>query len=430
MDAQKTSKKSRIGTWVWILLVMVGLAALCVIVGRPFILQVTDQAGPFYITFSTADLDGDGDKDVLVHNMRKPARFEAWSGGTLWINQGRAQGGEAGSFTYRRNDIEGGWASTLTDLDGDGDPDVLIFYGNRITLGINQGGKQEGEAGVFKPVADIPTPTHQLGQYGVLLTGDIDGDGRIDALLLGRGHSYGWVNQPYPDNVSWTWLNELRANGLFTMDTTKIEALKGLSVGGAALGDVDGDGDPDLITAVSPSEEDSMSGSTALVLLNNGRGSFSDSGQQLAVKGSNSAALGDLDEDGDLDAILGTGGGAAIFTNQGGLQGGETGRFVAVEAGIPGGKTRSVHLADIDNDGDLDALVAGGQQARLWWNDGTGRFKQAKQSFPCSERQDVTVADLNGDGEEDIFVGEYDNRAWVWVNEGDRGFRKEEIDSD
>ena len=84
----------------------------------------------------------------------------------------------------------------------------------------------------------------------------------------------------------------------------------------------------------------------------------------------------------------------------------------------------------MDNDGDLDALVAGGRQARLWWNDGKGQFNQAEQSFPCNERQDVTVADVNGDGWEDIFVGEYDNRAWVWVNEGEGSFRRVEADPD
>ena len=147
MDGKETARKSRRGAWVWALVGLaglLGLAAICAWVALPFMLQISDQAGPFYITFSPADMDGDGDTDVLVHNMRKPGRFEACSGGTLWTNQGGAQGGEAGIFTYRRNDIEGGWASTLADLDGDGDPDVLIYDGSRIILGINQGGKQGG----------------------------------------------------------------------------------------------------------------------------------------------------------------------------------------------------------------------------------------------------------------------------------------------
>jgi hypothetical protein len=419
METQKTSRKSRTSAWVWALLVMVGLAALCAVVAWPFMLQISDQAGPFYITFSPADMDGDGVTDVLVHNMRKPGRFEAYSGGTLWTNQGEGQGGETGKFTQRLNDIEGGWASTLADLDGDGDPDALVYDGSRIIVGINQGGKQGGAGGVFKRFVDVPVADPGYGEYGVLLTGDIDGDTRVDALLLGRGHSFGRDEQPFPDNFSWTWLNKVKANGLFETETSEVEALKGLSIAGAALGDVDGDGDLDLAAAVSPSAVDTMSGSSLVVVLNDGQGSFSNSGLRLSAPESTSIALGDVDGDGHLDALVGTGGGAVIYTNQGAA----AGTLEAAETGIPGGKTRSVHLADMDNDGDLDALVAGGRQARLWWNDREGRFSQAEQSFPCSERQGVTVADFNGDGWLDIFVGQYDKRAWVWVNVGEGRFK-------
>jgi hypothetical protein len=138
----------------------------------------------------------------------------------------------------------------------------------------------------------------------------------------------------------------------------------------STLADLDGDGDPDLAVLVSPSAQDSMSGSDMVVLGSDGQGNFSDTGQRLRARESSSVALG-----------------------------------------------------DVDGDGDLDALVAGGRQARLWWNDGEGHFSPAKQSCPCNARQDITVADVNGDGWEAIFVGEYDNMAWVWVNEGEGRFR-------
>jgi hypothetical protein len=326
---------------------------------------------------------------------------------------------DSGRGARRRDGYEGGWASTLADLDGDGDPDALVYDGSRIIVGINQGGKQGGAGGVFKRFVDVPVADPGYGDYGVLLTGDIDGDTRVDALLLGRGHSFGRDEQPFPDNFSWTWLNKVKANGLFETETSEVEALKGLSIAGAALGDVDGDGDLDLAAAVSPSAVDTMSGSSLVVVLNDGQGSFSNSGLRLSAPESTSIALGDVDGDGHLDALVGTGGGAVIYTNQGAA----AGTLEAAETGIPGGKTRSVHLADMDNDGDLDALVAGGRQARLWWNDREGRFSQAEQSFPCSERQGVTVADFNGDGWLDIFVGQYDKRAWVWVNVGEGRFK-------
>jgi hypothetical protein len=46
-------------------------------------------------------------------------------------------------------------------------------------------------------------------EYGVLGMGDGDADGRVNALLLGRGHSYLPEGLPYPRNVFWIWSNKL-----------------------------------------------------------------------------------------------------------------------------------------------------------------------------------------------------------------------------
>ena len=51
--------------------------------------------------------------------------------------------------------------------------------------------------------------------------------------------------------------------------------------------------------------------------------------------------------------------------NQGGAQAGPAGRFIASDHGIAGSQTRNVLLADLDGDGDLDALVVGKRRAEL-----------------------------------------------------------------
>ncbi len=405
------------------LAVLVVLAVCYARVVHPFLLQITDQAGPWYLTFSPADLDLDGDLDLLVHNMRKPGKFEAWAGGTLWINQGSLQGGQVGQFFYRRNEIEGGWASTTADLDGDKDPDVLVYNGSGLILGLNQGGEQKGQAGVFTRTASVARPNMGVEEYGVLVVGDIDADGRVDALLLGRGYSYVPEGQPYPGNVSWIWLNKASPDGHFGNDTDIIAALDGLTVAAAAMGDLDGDGDLDLFAVTSQSEAKSMNGSTVHLLLNNGTGSFSDSGQRFLAEDSSSVALGDLDSDGDQDALLGYGGGALVLINQGGAQAGQAGRLIASDHDLAGNTSRSVHLTDLDGDGDLDALVAGKRRGTLWWNDGQGRFTRAAQTIPCSEQQDLTIGDFNGDGRQDIFVARYDKQSIVWFNDGQGNFK-------
>ncbi len=80
-----------------------------------------------------------------------------------------------------------------------------------------------------------------------------------------------------------------------------------------------------------------------------------------------SVDVGDVDNDGDLDVVVANGGDAGeqpnrIFINQGGLQGGVTGSFVEETAtrfaGVPNDTSRDADFADIDLDGDLDILIA------------------------------------------------------------------------
>ena len=160
-----------------------------------------------------------------------------------------------------------------------------------------------------------------------------------------------------------------------------------------------------------------------MILLNDGAGHFSDSGQHLSSAGASSLALGDLDHDGDPDILLGDEHGALAWINQGGRQGGQAGTFSASDDSISGSQTRNVVLDDLDRDGDLDALVVGKRRAALWWNDGQGHFTQARQSFPCSERQNLTTGDFNGDGWEDIFIATYDKTSQVWFDNGKGGFQ-------
>jgi hypothetical protein len=106
--------------------------------------------------------------------------------------------------------------------------------------------------------------------------------------------------------------------------------------------------------------------------LNDGSGDFVDSGQRLmnarmaGTAGSGAVALGDLDRDGDLDALVATSSGAAIWINQGGAQGGQAGVFADSGLRLGGGHIEDVFLADLDADGDPDAVVGGKAQASVW----------------------------------------------------------------
>jgi flagellin-like hook-associated protein FlgL len=175
--------------------------------------------------------------------------------------------------------------------------------------------------------------------------GDVDGDGDFDAFVANKGQS------------NKVWIND--GNGTFTDSG---QSLGTSDSRGVDLGDVDNDGDLDAFVA-NHNEADK-------VWLNDGNGSFTDSGQSLGSSSSYGVSLGDVDDDGDLDAFV------ANVLNQGNkpnevwLNDG-TGTFTDSGQSLGSSKSYSVDLGDVDGDGDLDAFVANRDQGnKVWINDG------------------------------------------------------------
>jgi hypothetical protein len=168
------------------------------------------------------------------------------------------------------------------------------------------------------------------------------------------------------------------------------QALGGETGNGLALGDLDGDGDVDAFVA-----NDYNAPEANQVWFNQGDGTFS-SGQALGTADGNAVALGDLDGDGDLDAIVATLSpiSAQVWLNQGGIQGGTEGIFAAGVA-LGASSAYGVALGDIDNDGDLDALVVGNSN-QVWLNNGSATFT-AGPVLPFLFSTSAALADLDGD---------------------------------
>ena len=148
-----------------------------------------------------------------------------------------------------------------------------------------------------------------------------------------------------------------------------------------ALGDVDGDGDLDIVTNI-------------FVLLNDGSGAFTDSGQSPGDFGGLSIALGDVDDDGDLDFVTGNTADNSVWLNDG------SGVFADSGQALGNGNTQSVALGDVDDDGDLD-LVTGngnllGEPNRIWLNNGSGVYTDAGQALGNSRSSSVALGDVDG----------------------------------
>lgn len=419
------------------------------VVGYLFVnVQLAETRGPYHITTDVADIDGDGDLDVIQANTRYEEVDTSFAGITWWINQG------GGKFTSANPEM-GGFSAAAGDVDGDGDPDLLVLDGYDLTLFLNQGGVQAGQSGEFKvhnPITPLNDWHGHMDMRGSVVLGDLNNDGQIDGFVAGC--CYLSVQQRPGEmeripSSSWVWINEWDPRGWLVRHTLNLTALDEVPVRAAALGDLDGDGDLDVFAAVGTPKPDGAGSLADRVLLNDGLGNLSDSGQRLSPEGttsrpgaanSTSVALGDLDGDGDLDALVGTAQGAILWINQGGIQGGQPGLFASTGqappvppsgqlsrplGGLPiaSGEISAIFLQDFNRDGNLDALIAGVDQADIWWNDGHAAFSRSNQHFSYSERHGIAVADFNGDGYVDIFAGVYAETYRVWFNQGDGTFQ-------
>ncbi len=144
-----------------------------------------------------------------------------------------------------------------------------------------------------------------------------------------------------------------------------------------------------------------------------GTGVFAADPQILGDHLSLGVALGDLDSDGDLDAVT------ANYTQANRVWLNSDGQFVDSGQELGGTVASSaVQLGDFDGDGDLDAFISNYNAAnRLWLNDG-GTFTDSGQSLGDHASTGVAVGDLDGDGDLDALVTNTQQANLVWINSG------------
>ncbi len=309
----------------------------------------------------------------------------------------------------------------LLDADGDGDLDVAVAVEN----GPNRLYRNEGR-GRLVFVADVFGTAS--GDHEHARVADFDRDGHMDvlfiaedteqhALFLGRGDG---TFQPAGDRLPAT----SQANGV-------------------AVGDVDGDGLPDIVIGNTTEGRDGPA--QPFLWLNDARrpGHFVDAtGSHLPSIDvqAQGVLLADLDGDGDLDMVIASQDPVnRLLLNDG------TGRFTDATARLGPQlptETREVHALDVDADGRLDLvffnLTSNNQawdkdpQTRLLINQGQARFKDETQARLPKHRFSSwggSVIDFNGDGAMDLVVGAIEVPGFVplqvqaWQNDGRGYFR-------
>ena len=356
------------------------------------------------------DLDGDGDLDGFLANGGDDTAFAD----TIWVNQGGLQNGQPGKFAASPQRL--GWQNSrsvaLGDLDGDGHLDAVTGGTGNFQVYLNQGGQQGGEPGQFSGNFLYKGSGSISGIWKVVL-GDLDSDGDLDVFAANccGGISSSSSETKLIPSYSQIWLNDGRGN--FTGSGQQL-GIQGSQA--AALGDLDGDGDIDVFSAndsaVIDAQGDLERNQPDRVWLNDGRGHFSDSGQRLGQFPSAAVALGDLDGDGDLDAFVATRGPALVWLNDGAARFTDSGQRLGDQ------RARSVWLGDLDGDGDLDSLVGSEEGAFIWLNDGSGRFAPSRQELIIPKYYATALGDLDGDGDFDLFAGYLNQGYGVWWNDG------------
>jgi hypothetical protein len=183
---------------------------------------------------------------------------------------------------------------------------------------------------------------------------------------------------------------------------------------------LDSDGDLDAFVA-----NDGLDGQGSAIWLNDGQGYFTASEQGLDSGWG--ITLGDLDGDGDLDALTTYEQFTKVWLNSGGIQAGTPGIFTHSGQSLDCGDDCFLSaLGDFDSDGDLDAFLGINGPNMVWLNGGDGVLRDSGQRLGDIFTIAVSVGDLDSDGDLDVLSGGWDGAVETWINDGTGTFAYKE----
>ena len=317
-----------------------------------------DVAGHLTADVTLADLDGDGDLDVLTANGRHWAEPDF---AFLNVRGGRLV--EAKPIGER---LGASYTIQAGDLDNDGDIDVVVVRDILPVLVL----ANDGNAGfsLIEEVAESGGPARSATLI------DVDGDANLDLIIVTRRGA----DRIYMGNGEGGFGSAVDLPG------------DGYGSTGIDAEDFDADGDYDLVIA-------KRDGAASVLLKNHGDGKF----QVFLLPGSEGdhrkAVFADMTGDGQADIILTSTTGRHLLY----VQSDDGTLTEPSEFGMVGDSVQAITAADIDADGDIDLIAGADGDNLLYFNDGSGTFR--RETLPSNANTyGVVAGDMNGDGALDL----------------------------
>jgi uncharacterized protein (UPF0548 family) len=359
-------------------------------------------------TFSVAvaDVNGDGKPDLLVTSLC--ASNTNCANGSVSVLLGNGDGTFQTAVSYGSGG-EGTFSVVVAEVNGDGKPDLLVANecgsNNNCANGSVSVLLGNGD-GTFQAALSYDSGGYYAFSVAV---GDVNGDGKPDLVVANLCVSGA--------NCANGLMAVLLGNGDGTFQAAVSYGPGGYAAYSVAVGDVNGDGKPDLVVANYCASNTNCTNGSVSVLLGNGDGTFQTavsyaSGGEYSL----SVAMADVNGDGKPDLIVANdcasnsncaNGSASVLLGNG------DGTFqTAVSFGSGGTYSYSVAVADVNGDGKPDLLVTnecssgctnGSVSVLLGNGDGTFQTAVSYVSGGVSA-QSVAVADVNGDGKPDLLV--------------------------
>ena len=340
------------------------------------------------ISIDYYDIDGDGDFDILSTSL--------YDDKVAWYENLDGLGNFGPQIIISQVSTISAGPVFVEDMDGDGDGDIVVSNNGLVWLENSDGN------GTF-------TTEHIIlaGNTNNFIPVDLDNDGDMDIVIA----------DGYDDYVRWYE----NINGLGAFGSSQFIGLVNGDVNFVYAGDVDGDGDIDVLadgTGLFYFEND---GNEDFGFYNNIYSTTTNAGNIYGA---------DMDNDGDIDII-----------SDGGINAKPGLAYNEFDQNINDFKREQIlceysskptesYAADIDNDGDLDILVSSiGDNEISWFEDidGTQNFsKQHIISTTVYNAKSLKAKDIDGDGDMDVFVAsETGDKILMFRNQGDGTFENE-----